>query len=52
MLGRTVIDRVISGAWLFNSSFKAESYCCDRSAMLLHVRVTRCESSKSDVNFR
>ena len=51
MLGRTVIDRVIIVAWLFNSSFKVESYCCDRSETLLHVRATRCESSKSYLNF-
>ena len=28
VLGRTVIGRVINGAWLSNIYFKAVSYCC------------------------
>ena len=51
VLGRTLIDRVINGAWLSNSYFKVVAYCCDMSAMLLHGFVTRCEHSTSCLNF-
>jgi len=49
VLGRTAIGRVTSGVWRCNSSFNQVLYSSDRSAMLWHGLVSKCDSC--DRNF-
>ena len=44
VLGRIVIDRVISGVWMCNSFFNEVLYSFDMCAMLLVGPVTKCDN--------